>query len=424
MLQPAPLDFSFVAEHEPVARHPYPVPRASLFATFSAMTDARQQIATLVAAGLRAFAPRAATVPVLVGFDGFVDSIIQVVNRRNSESQFDAIPTIAAFGEKISAVAGKSGNFELVRRLEKLGGNGPIMANALAAATLKVTYVGATGHPAMHPAFDPMAKHATVIGVADPGMTDALEFDDGKLMLGKYDHLSRLNYTDVARAVGDDRFADLADAAQLIATVNWTMMPHLEDIWKKLKTDILEPRSETILFVDLADPAKHPAETVKRAVETAADLRSCARVVLGMNLNESSQVAAALGIAVPADAEAAIEQTAEAILRKLDIDTVVIHPRKCAAAARQLKRNGNGNGGNGHAVEVERCRFVGPFTDKPKLSTGAGDNFNAGFCLGLLAGLPLDQCLCTGTATSGYYVRNAASPTILQLAEFCDALPD
>jgi len=390
------------------------------------MLDARQQIAAAAAAGLRAFIPRAAGVPVLVGFDGFVDSIIHVVARRHSETKFDAVPTIAQFGEKIVTAAGHSANFELVRQLEKLGGNGPIMANALAAASLKVTYVGATGHPTMHPAFEPLAKHATVIGIADPGFTDALEFDDGKLLLGKYDHVGRISYADVARTVGDDRFADLADAARLIATVNWTMMPHLEDIWRKLKTDILEPRSDAYLFVDLADPAKHPPQVVQRAVETAADLRACARVVLGMNLSESSQVAAALGLDVPASApaaEAAIEQTAAAILRKLDIDTVVIHPRHAAAAARQTQRNGSPGNGHGGPIEFESAHFAGPFCEKPRLSTGAGDNFNTGFCLGLLADLPLDQCLCTGVATSGYYVRHAASPTLTQLADFCDDLP-
>ena len=46
----------------------------------------------------------------------------------------------------------------------------------------------------------------------------------------------------------------------------------------------------------------------------------------------------------------------------------------------------------------------------------------AGF-LGRLAGLSLEESLCTDTASSGYYVRNAASPTLEELADFLDALP-
>ena len=60
--------------------------------------------------------------------------------------------------------------------------------------------------------------------------------------------------------------------------------------------------------------------------------------------------------------------------------------------------------------------FPGPFVKEPKLSTGAGDNFNAGFITARLLGLNLEESLCTGTATSGFYVRNAGSPTIAQLA--------
>ncbi|MGA3065818.1 MAG: PfkB family carbohydrate kinase [Tepidisphaeraceae bacterium] len=86
---------------------------------------------------------------------------------------------------------------------------------------------------------------------------------------------------------------------------------------------------------------------------------------------------------------------------------MVVHPRRGAAAA----------------TEGESARFAGPFVLEPKISTGAGDHFNAGFCLGRTLGLSLEECLCTGVATSGYYVRTAQSPTGKQLADFAAALP-
>ena len=119
-----------------------------------------------------------------------------------------------------------------------------------------------------------------------------------------------------------------------------------------------------------------------------------------------------LGVTVSGNAEAVIEATAVALRDALGVYAVVVHPRSGAAAA-MLTTSG-----------VTAAHFAGPLVKKPKLSTGAGDNFNAGFCLGLIAGLSLDQSLCTGTATSGYYVRNAASPSLDQLVEFCRNLPD
>ena len=68
--------------------------------------------------------------------------------------------------------------------------------------------------------------------------------------------------------------------------------------------------------------------------------------------------------------------------------------------------------------------FAGPFVQQPKISTGAGDHFNAGFCLGRVLGMGLEECLCIGVATSGYYVRNAQSATGKQLAEFIAELPE
>ena len=68
----------------------------------------------------------------LVGFDGFVDTIVTPVALRAGQGEnFTPINTIQEFGDRILAAAGKSTNIEFYPRMDKLGGNGPIMANAL-----------------------------------------------------------------------------------------------------------------------------------------------------------------------------------------------------------------------------------------------------------------------------------------------------
>jgi sugar/nucleoside kinase (ribokinase family) len=86
---------------------------------------------------------------------------------------------------------------------------------------------------------------------------------------------------------------------------------------------------------------------------------------------------------------------------------VVIHPRRGAAAA----------------IEDESATFAGPFVQQPKISTGAGDHFNAGFCVGRVLGFSLIESLCAGVGLSGYYVRTGESPSVTALAEFVDNLP-
>lgn len=397
----------------------------------------RDETARQAAAGLRRFADHAKATPVLIGFDGFVDSIIQVVDTRTGVNQYEPIPTIDRFGEKISAAAGHSSNFELVTTLEKLGGNGPIMANALAAAGVDVTYIGALGYPEMLPAFNDFAKHATVHSVANPGFTDALEFTDGKLMLGKYQSLIGLDYTAIENVMGADTFKNVVTQSRLIGMVNWTMLPQLESVWQKMLDDTLAGSSgggagggsggdysggnsggnsgggggRRLIFIDLADPAKRTREDIARALGLISKLDACADVILGMNLSESSQVAEVLGVTIQGDPEDEIESTCAALRDKLDIYGTVIHPRKSAAAA---VRSDAG---------IQSGRFFGPFTAKPKLSTGAGDNFNAGFCLAQLAGLDVLQSVCCGTHTSGFYVRNAHSPSLTELADFLENPP-
>ncbi|MEQ9459738.1 MAG: carbohydrate kinase family protein [Phycisphaeraceae bacterium] len=378
------------------------------------MSD-RKAIAEATAAGLRDYAARGAGARAVVGFDGFIDSIIRVVDRRYDATRFDAMPTMDVLGSRIVAAAGKSANFEFVTTLQKLGGNGPIMANAMAAGEIEVTYLGAVGYPNPDPIFGELVERAKVIPLAEAGKTDALEFDDGKLMLGKYAHLLTFGAEQVRETIGVGRFAEVVSRADLVAMINWTMMPGTQTIWELMADEVLPElgarEKRLVLFFDLCDPAKRTLEDLQGALEIMKRVQEHADVILGMNLAESGFVSEALGLPEVSDAEGSIEATAAAIRESMGIHATVVHPRSGAAACRV-----QGEG-------IETARFSGPFVKQPKLSTGAGDNFNAGFCLGLLAGLSLEQSLCAGTGTSGFYVRNAKSPTLAELAGFCDELP-
>ncbi|MFW6060429.1 MAG: PfkB family carbohydrate kinase [Phycisphaeraceae bacterium] len=375
----------------------------------------RAAVARDTAAALRRFAPRAADRPVMLGFDGFVDSIIDVVDKRHDVQRYAPIDTIATFGQRVSGAAGHSTNFELVVKQRKLGGNGPIMANAMAAAGFDVTYIGALGEPEIDPVFRELADRARVHTVIANGATDALEFTDGKLLLGKYDHLAALTYDRICQVIGEDKFTEIIARSHLIGMVNWTMLTSLDTIWDGLAERILPAIGQRrgdkpMFFVDLCDPVKRTTADLQAALARLRKLAAQVHVVLGVNLKESREVAEAMSLPVDADSDVDLHQRAAALREALGIQCVVVHARRAAGAA----------------VEQDdaAAEFVGPFVRKPYLSTGAGDNFNAGFCLGLLAGLPLVQSLCAGTATSGYYVRQGASPTLDQLADFCDALPE
>ncbi|TAG26437.1 MAG: carbohydrate kinase family protein, partial [Verrucomicrobia bacterium] len=89
---------------------------------------------TRALAALRSSRSQAPAKRALVGLDGFVDTIVKPVGTRQSQGDaFSAIATIPEFATRIAGAAGKSANLELYPLMDKLGGNGPIMAAALLA---------------------------------------------------------------------------------------------------------------------------------------------------------------------------------------------------------------------------------------------------------------------------------------------------
>jgi sugar/nucleoside kinase (ribokinase family) len=369
----------------------------------------RQQVCDLTSRKLAAALAQLPSIKATVGLDGFVDEIIGVVDKRTSATEFSEVSTIDVFGKKICNAAGQSSNYELIVKQRKLGGNGPIMANALATFGMAVTYIGNLGYPTIDPVFEDFAKRAKCISVADPGHTDALEFSDGKLMLGKHESLKQVNWDNIISRVGKDNLQQLIAGSRLIGMVNWTMLPHMSRIWAKMLDEVIPniERHQRKLFIDLADPEKRTHADIMEAVKLLSRFQDQVDVILGLNLKEAGEIADVLGLPSAKDPENAIEETAVAIRKELNLACVVIHPRRGAAAA----------------TETDSARFQGPFVQQPKISTGAGDHFNAGFCLGRVLGFSLEESLCCGVATSGYYVRSAESPTGKQLADFIAELP-
>lgn len=146
-------------------------------------------------------AKRAQLQPVLAGFDGFVDTILHVVSERRSATEYSRVPTLQAFSEKVLAASGgRNMNIEMVPRLTKIGGNGPILANALAHFDIPVTYIGCLGSPVLHPVFDEFAKKIKTYSIAEPGFSDAIEFADGKLICGKQQAVSEISWKSVLKS--------------------------------------------------------------------------------------------------------------------------------------------------------------------------------------------------------------------------------
>lgn len=332
----------------------------------------------------------------LVGFDGFVDEIIHVVDKRKNDQEYDRIPDIKAFSERIAQVAGLSANIEMVPIQTKLGGNGPIMANAIIAQGHQVSYIGALGKYYIHPVFRDFADSCRkVVTLTEPGHTDALEFYDGKIMMGKMNNLVEVSFENLLEKLPRTELEKLLAETDLLAFTNWTMLSNLNGIITEFNKIIANLPKKPLVFLDLADPKKRTHEDIRTVLDIISDMK--AETILSMNLSESTIISLVLGIK-----EDEILTRAIRIREKMGIAGIVIHPTNGAAIATQ-----------------RQSKWIdGPYTPKPKLTTGAGDNFNAGFCNAWLAGMEPAECLAVGVCSSGYYVRNAGSATRDDLRTF------
>lgn len=387
-------------------------------------TPTRTEAAHAAADALSALTPdRLGAMRAVIGFDGFIDSIIHVVDKRRSMAtdDFDRIATIPHFAARCGAAANRSANIELAVQDVRFGGNGPLFSSALARLGAPVTYIGAVGQEdnpgEVHPVFQAFAKRCeTVIPLCAPALTDALEFEDGKIMLGKPEAVQRVTWGKVKQVVGLDAIVEMIDRAELISVVNWTLCAGVEGIWAGLRDEVL-PRLDKArprrLFIDLSDPAKRTDEDVRRAIELLGTLQPLIPVTLGLNLAESGRVASVMGVQAYGDdrnrslAEL-VPDAARALRERLGLECVVIHQHSGAGAA-------DAHGASGW--------FTGPYTRRPRISTGAGDHFGGGFGFARAAGLGLHESLAAACAVAGAYVRDAASPTLDRLIGFLRDLP-
>lgn len=355
---------------------------------------------SVVASAAKALKANITSKKIIAGLDGFIDEIIHVVDERIDDDNYKRIETITDFAKRTGAASGLSANLEFVPIQVKLGGNGPIMANALAEQGHEITYIGALGKGVINPVYnDFAAKCKKVISLTDPGHTDALEFNDGKLMLAKMNNLTEVNWDVLLENVSKEELTALSKEASLIALTNWTELPQMNSLLRGFSGLFKEAGIKPGVFIDLVDPEKRTDDDIKEVIDILIEMQESAEVILGLNENESAIIGRLLGVDVEDLTERGV-----AIREKMGLHLIVIHPIAGAA----------------FASDQGSAWIDGPYTPKPKLTTGAGDNFNSGFCNGWLAGLTHEECLAVGVCTSGFYVRQCHSANTEQLIDFME----
>ena len=342
---------------------------------------------------------------VVAGFDGFVDELIDAVDQRQDAERYQKIDSMARFGEMISAASGRSSLSEIQIRSTDAGGCSVNLSDGLNHLGVGVDYYGTLGQP-MHPAFQTFSEECRSCQswLDGHGLTLALEFSDGKYMLASMSDLHRFTPSIVQEQVQQGDFKQRCAEADIIILNNWTLYPHMTDIWLYLSEHVFSALPRRIpLFIDLVNPSSRSRQDIFAMMECLKKMQLHCDCILGVNLNEADLLAKLIG-EEPAHGEpqAVLEQIIS-LREYLHISEVVAHGVKVNCVA-----------GVGYTAQD----VVGPYCDAPLKSTGAGDRFNAGYCLGQIIGLEAEQRLQLGVATSGVFIRQARSASYDELLQF------
>lgn len=336
---------------------------------------------------------------VTAGFDGFVDTIVRIIKDKDEDQQPSYFKNIRQFGKYVT---GKDGSFslEIEEISNRIGGNMPIMANAMAHLGITVNCVGALGYPVLHTVFSTLSHNCKVYSFADPGTSTAYEFSDGKILLGQNGQLNTAGWELIKNKIGHDKLQELYRNSDLLCFVNWSEIDASTDTWKGLLRDILPNyHKRQTAFFDLSDCSKRSDEAIRDAMTILYEFSKYCNVILGLNNNEARLIYQSLfGKKPPKE----FKKTGAKIFEKLGIGQLVLHSSKEAI------------GYNKSGLTSVPTFFV----KHPALSTGAGDNFNAGFCTAQLLGLDMELSLLLANAVAGSYVSTGKNCDIGELVKY------
>jgi hypothetical protein len=339
---------------------------------------------------------------VTAGFDGFVDTITRIIKEKNNEG-VQTIDSVNDFTTYITEKAGTNFSLELQEIITKPGGNMPIMANALGCAGIKVNCIGALGFPVIHSRFVQLSPNCSLYSFADPGITTAIEFDDSKMLLAGMTSINNSNWQTIKDTVGIDKIISLFQQTNCIALLNWSEMDHATDIWKGVAEEVIPEiktnKKKPFIFIDLADCSKKSETAIREIISIIISLAIKLEVIVGLNANETRLIAE---IFLDTGNYDDLRETGEQLYKILQVQSLIIHHSKQAFAWDE-------------SGLYQQTGFV---ITNPQIFTGAGDNFNAGYCLGKLLRLKTGESLVLGHATAAYYIANGKSASIEELIDF------
>ncbi len=315
---------------------------------------------------------------VFAGFDGFIDTIVKPVLTSGGDSgNMDYFKTIDEFGRFISAHAHKSSSIELDVMDRRIGGNMPNFTKALGTLGLDISSIGMLDNE--NGGIDPIFKTlpGKLYSYAPAGTATAMEFNDGKILLAPGYSLKDDPVKLIKKALAPKTIPELVREFDLMVFLNWSELPYSSSVWQAFFDEVCaagKVNKDGFVFFDLCDFNRRTRDELSGVIKLMKQFTQYRTTILSLNKNEASLLYERTRGEIPQAID--MDDLLKYLQDSFQIDEIIIHQHH-----ESLLICSEG------LVKSPVMRI-----ENPKISTGAGDNFNAAYCFARLLDLtPLER---------------------------------
>jgi len=336
---------------------------------------------------------------VLLGCDGFVDEVYQIVKERQSLTEYSAMDRLKDFGELIVSREDGGVGLEIVWKRRCSGGFTPNTGRVAAFLGLKPTLVGLYGKKGIDSAFEEFVDNCNLISLGDPALTLVLEFEDGKVLMSALKTVADLTWKDFEAFFGEDRLKELFAGVDILGLGYWSLTPDFDNFLEGFVGQYEAGDAPKRMFFDFADINKKSPKSFMETIELMARLNKKIPMTISFNEHEGKELFSRFSLEMHEDPKV-VAADLTTLRETIGIDELVIHTPQFAAAS--------------HSTEGEACALQEQQTEVIR-TAGAGDTFNGGYLSASLGDLSLKERLVVANAATAFFVTHATAPTKEQM---------
>lgn len=333
------------------------------------------------------------------GFDGYTDLLYSVVQSEKQGTK-QMFKLSEEFAKSLLETSGMSSEYEIVLRNRRVGGNAPIMSIGMASMGANVSCVGLFKKDDLMIGND-LDGELNLYSWGSPATTVALEFEDCKYMLADCGEMKCITCQNLEEVMKENKIDRDILKYDLIAIVNWAAIPELKIILKNMFLSEADAgkMDHKWLFLDLSDIKTKEKKEIEEYFAVIKQIRDLTGINTCLSVNENELRVLREKLQILSVCE---EEVLQEVRKILHVTEIILHAMKKAV----------------YCSEEEMVTTQKKICTHPVLTTGAGDNFNAGVCVGKLLELKAEEQLQMGNHAAEFYVTHGYSGKLEEVLDW------